>query len=190
MFQVNNFFKKRLFVVDNFYKNPDEVRKYALSQQYEEGSDWYKGRRTFSNYRPPEVKEAFEDIMGIQIREWESHGMNGKFQFCTPRDSLVYHYDSQTWAALIFLTPDAPFETGTSLYAHKATKIRHIDEHPQADTCFNGGFYDKSKFELVDTVGNVYNRLVIFDARCFHAATEYFGQTIEDSRLFQIFFFD
>jgi len=32
--------------------------------------------------------------------------------------------------------------------------------------------------------------LVLFDAKCIHAATEYFGQTKEDSRLFHLFFFD
>jgi hypothetical protein len=190
MLEVNPAFKKRLFVVDNFYSNPDEVRNLALAQEYEDKSDWYKGRRTFKNFHSPEIKRAFEDIMGMRIREWETHGMNGKFQYCIPEDRLVYHYDAQTWAAMIYLTPNAPFEAGTSLYAHKKTKIRHVDEHPEADSCFSGGFYDKTNFELVDTIGNVYNRLVIFDARCFHAATEYFGTNINNSRLFQIFFFD
>jgi len=189
MFEVNPAFNKRLFVVDNFYNNPDEVRELALQQEYEQGSGWYKGCRTYKNFLTPQVKNAFQDIMGVRIREWESHGMNGKFQYCLPQDVLVYHYDAQTWAAVLYLTPDAPVDTGTSFYAHKQTRLRNADE-PNADSCFSGGFLDGTKFELVDTVGNVYNRVVIFDARCFHAANRYFGQTINDSRLFQIFFFD
>lgn len=182
--------KKRLFVVDNFYANPNLVREFALAQKYEEQSDWYKGRRTFDRFHTPQLKAAFESIMGEKINNWEEHGMNGKFQFCVPQNPLVYHYDSQKWAAMIYLTPDAPFMSGTSLYAHKETRIRHIDEHPEADKCFSGGFYDSTKFELVDTIGNVFNRLVIFDARSFHAAHQYFGTDIHNSRLFQIFFFD
>lgn len=182
--------RKRLFVVDNFFSSPDVVRDFALKQRYEDQSDWYKGRRTFERFHTPQIKKAFEDIMGHKITNWEEHGMNGKFQYCVPQNPLVYHYDSQAWAAMIYLTPDAPFMTGTSLYAHKETKIRHIDEHPDADKCFEGGFYDSTKFELVDTIGNVYNRLVIFDARSFHAAHQYFGTDIHNSRLFQIFFFD
>jgi glycosyltransferase involved in cell wall biosynthesis len=184
--------KKRLFIVDNFYTIPDQVRKFALEQEFEGSSDWYKGSRTFKQFLYPQVKSAFEKIMGRKIKEWESHGMNGKFQFCTPKDLLVYHNDSQTWAAMIYLTPNAPFSTGTSFYAHKETKIRHIDEPGgvESSNCFSGGYFDSTKFELVDTVGNIYNRLVIFDARMFHAAAGYFGQTKEDSRLFQIFFFD
>lgn len=182
--------KNRLWVIDNFYQDPYAVRNFALQQEYENSSDWYKGRRTFKQFLSPYIKSRFEEIMGIKIREWESHGMNGKFQFCVPEDRLVYHYDSQTWAAMIYLTPNAPPSTGTSFYAHKNTSIRHIEDHPEADSCFSGGFYDSTKFELVDTVGNVFNRLVIFDARLFHAASGYFGQNINDSRLFQIFFFD
>ena len=52
------------------------------------------------------------------------------------------------------------------------------------------GFYDKTKFELVDTAGNVFNRLVLFDAKCIHSANEYFGTNLTNSRLFHLFFFD
>ena len=58
------------------------------------------------------------------------------------------------------------------------------------DQIYAGGFFDRTKFELVDSIGNVFNRLFIFDAQNIHAASEYFGQTKEDSRLFHIFFFD
>lgn len=190
VFSIANEQKKRIFVVDNFYADPHAVRNFALQQQFENHSDWYKGRRTFDRWLLPNMKQSFEQIMGQKITEWESHGMNGKFQYCVPENPLVYHYDNQKWAGLIYLTPDAPFNTGTALYAHKASRIRHIDEHPNADSCFEGGFYDSTKFEIVDVIGNVFNRLVIFDARSFHAATQYFGKDITDSRLFQIFFFD
>lgn len=182
--------KKRFWVVDDFYQDPYAVRNFALQQEYEDSSDWYKGRRTYKQFLSPFVKARFEETMGIKIREWESHGMNGRFQYCVPEDRLVYHYDSQTWAAMIYLTPDAPYPTGTSFYAHRQSRIKHADEHLQSNDCFAGGFYDGTKFELVDTIGNVFNRLVIFDARLFHAASGYFGQKIEDARLFQIFFFD
>lgn len=189
IFGVNHKPKKRLFVVDNFYKNPDVVREFALNCQYSADNDWYKGKRSVERYLTPDIKKSFEDIMGIKIKEWESHGMNGRLQYCTPEDLLVYHYDSQTWAGMVYLTPDAPFECGTSFYAHKKTKIRHVEEKG-SDQCFVGGFYDSTNFELVDTVGNVFNRLMLFDARCFHAANRYFGTELSNARLFHLFFFD
>jgi len=180
--------KKRIFVVDDFYADPYAVRDFALNANFQGDIDWYKGKRTKEKYLNDEMKKAIEDIMGIKIRKWD-HGMNGSLQYCTPEDLLVYHYDSQTWAGAVYLTPNAPYDTGTCLLAHKETRIRSADE-PGADACFIGGFYDSTKFDVVDNIGNVFNRLAIWDARCFHAANKYFGQTVKDSRLFHLFFFD
>jgi transcription antitermination factor NusA-like protein len=55
---------------------------------------------------------------------------------------------------------------------------------------YGGKLLDRNAWELVDTVGNVFNRLVIFDSKLIHAASEYFGSNIHDSRLFHLFFFD
>jgi hypothetical protein len=49
---------------------------------------------------------------------------------------------------------------------------------------------DETDFEMVDRIGNVYNRLILFDAKCLHAGINYFGTNKEDGRLFQLFFFD
>jgi hypothetical protein len=55
---------------------------------------------------------------------------------------------------------------------------------------FKNGFLDSTEFEMVDTVGNVYNRIVLFDAKMIHAASCYFGTNLQNGRLFQLFFFD
>lgn len=188
IFAINKPQKKRLFIVDDFYEDPMLVRQFAMQLEFKEDLRYYKGKRT-EPYRTPQMKQKIEEILGEKIVRWDYHGMNGVFQYCTPQDALVYHWDEQTWAGMIYLTPDAPYQSGTSLFAHKETKARCATD-PGADRAFTGGFYDRSKFDLVDTAGNIFNRLVIFDARCIHAANEYFGQTIEDSRLFHLFFFD
>jgi hypothetical protein len=186
---INLQYNKRIFVVDNFYSDPYAVREFALQQQFYDDIRYYKGRRTQEQFYVPGTKKVFEDIIGQQINIWEQYNMCGVFQSCNPEDALVYHTDLQEWAGMVYLTPNAPFQCGTSMYAHKETKARHISD-PGIEVAFNGGYYDKSKFELVDVIGNVFNRLVIFNGKCIHAASEYFGQTIEDSRLFHMFFFD
>ena len=189
LFAPNPALQKKLYVVDDFYQNPDLVRDYALQVQYIEDNRWYKGNRSEHNYLTPAVKASFEAITGQPITRWSEYETNGKFQYCTPEDLLVYHCDLQNWAAMIYLTPGAAYDTGTSFYAHRGTGIRSSRE-PDSDQVFSGGFYDRTRFELVDTVGNVYNRLVIFDSRCIHAAAGYFGTELKNSRLFQIFFWD
>jgi hypothetical protein len=187
---INRQPQKTIWVVDNFYSDPYAVRNYALQQEFKPQIEYFKGSRSIEQFFVPGTKEAFERIMGIKIREWESHGMCGRFQYCTSEDPLVYHNDGQTWAAMLYLNPDAPYSTGTSLYAHKNGARRTSDSNFNDSEIYSGGFYDKTKFELVDSIGNVFNRLFIFDAQNIHAASEYFGQTKEDSRLFHIFFFD
>ena len=69
---------------------------------------------------------------------------------------------------MLYLTPDAPLESGT-------------------------GFYHESKdgeFDLVNAIGNVYNRLILYRGDLLHSSMlPGFGTTIEDSRLTQVFFF-
>jgi hypothetical protein len=186
---INHNFDKRIFVVDNFYSDPYAIRECALQQEFKEDLRYYKGKRTEEKFFVPGTKKVFETIIGQPITIWEEYGMNGIFQTCNAEDPLVYHTDLQQWAGMVYLTPGAPFQCGTSMYAHKETKARHCTD-PGIDEAFSGGFYDSTKFELVDTVGNVFNRLVIFNGKCIHAASQYFGQTLEDSRLFHMFFFD
>ena len=117
--------------------------------------------------------------------------MNGRFQHAQAGHPLVYHCDDQTWAGMLYLTPDAPYQTGTTTYALKGTDIRH-KSHPDIYRCFAPGSrnFDGTIFEPVDVFGNVYNRLVIFNARYLHSASGYFGFTPENSRLWHMFFFD
>jgi hypothetical protein len=45
-----------------------------------------------------------------------------------------------------------------------------------------------SMFDEIVRVNNVYNTLIIYEGRHYHAANEFFGKTLEDSRLAQVFF--
>ena len=200
-FQLNPESSKRFFIVDNFYKDPYAVRQFALEQIYYPG-EGAVGSRTRKQFLFEGVKEYFESIMGMKIKShtpnnqgWEDGGINGRFQSCTSSDPLVYHCDSQRWAGMVYLSPDAPPECGTSFFRHKETKVRHnaeIDwENGQGLKIFNQHtFLDKTPYELVDTVGNVFNRLVIFDGGLIHSAAQYYGWNIESGRLFHMFFFD
>ena len=189
-FHINKKLDKKLFVVDNFYKNPDEIRDFALNYvEYKEDLRWYKGLRSTVTYLPKGIKEVFENIIGEKITEFESHGFNGIFQITSSSDPQVYHYDEQKWAAMIYLTPNAPIESGTRLHKSKINGTRHSSEQ-NVDLAFNGDFYDGTKFETVDSIGNIYNRLVIMEAKNIHSAGPYFGSTISDSRLIHLFFFD
>lgn len=176
-------------VIDNVYQDPDSVREYALHQTFVEHPKNHKGKRTDTCYRFKGLKELFESNIGVSIKSWNHYGTNGCFQYCTSGEQLVYHHDAQDYAGVLFLTPDAPPQSGTTFFRSKHTKKMkvEVDEHPLV---FRNGFLDPTEFEVVDVVGNVYNRLVLFDAKMIHAASCYFGTSKENGRLFQLFFFD
>ena len=71
---------------------------------------------------------------------------------------------------------------------HGETWEKYVETFKGNGTYLN--FYDSTNFELVDRVANVFNRLVIWDAKTIHAANKYFGDEIHNSRFFQLFFFD
>jgi len=177
------------WVVDNFYQNPMDIREFALSREFN-FSEYHRGRRTEDQFEIPGTKEAFELIMGMKISNWtETHGMCARFQHCTCEDALVYHADSQTWAAAVYLTPNAPYECGTSLLSHKKTGIRHVNAEG-SDVIWANGHLDPTPWDHIDVIANVFNRLLIWDGKCPHSASEYFGYDKYDSRLFHMFFFD
>ena len=196
-FKVNSKTDERIWIQDNFYEDPVKVRSYALSQMYWDKDHGGVGWRTRKQFIFDGVKEKFESIMQKKISNWtETYGICGVFQAGFGNlDGIppqVFHADSQQWAAMIFLTPDAPPQTGTKVVRNKKSKIYHTSQANDVSDYFpnQGTFCDSTLFEDVDVVGNVYNRLVIFDAQCIHSSSGYFGSCFKTGRLWQMFFFD
>ena len=200
IFNNNNEWKS-FICVDNFYDNPDAVRSFALSQKFEYHQKYHKGKRTDFVFRPESLKLKFEKLIGKKIISWDQYNVNGCFQHCTAEDQIVYHYDTQNYAGVVYLTPAAPVESGTTFFKSRVNGLMKLMDSPLADATgksfgelaaetFKTGFYDSTQFERVDVVGNVYNRLVLWDAKLLHAATSYFGTDLYNSRLFHLFFFD
>ena len=175
----------QLMIVDNFYGNPDSVRQYALNQQFNVRGN-YPGLRT-KPYLPDDLKEAIGYWMQQQgkVTEWfESSGYTGAFQIATANDRTWIHADHHNmWAGVCYLTPDAPFTAGTAFYRHKGS-----GDFYRTDKDYEG--YDYTKWDLFDRIGNKYNRLILYRGDLFHASLDYFGNDLQNGRLFQTFFFN
>lgn len=201
MYSLNAQAVPKILVADDFYKEPDAVRKFALQQQFQFNEKYHKGRRTNQQFLFPGIKERFESLIKRRITVWENHPHNGVFQLCMAGDQLVYHSDLQNYAAIVFLTPNAPLQAGLRTVRSKLTKLRrppteqdaknaNIDVSTLLGLTYGNKLLDATAWDTVDLIGNVYNRLVIWDAQLIHAAADYFGHDNDTARLFQIFFFD
>lgn len=177
--------KTTLLVIDDFYINPDNVRNFALSQQFDVRGN-YPGART-KPFLTDDIKNAISYIMNFsgKVTDWkESSGYSGSFQIALAKDRTWIHSDhNNMWAGVCYLTPDAPHSSGTGLFRHKQT-----GEFSRVTTDHES--YDYTKWDLFDKIGNRYNRLILYRSNLFHASLDYFGDSLENGRLFQTFFFD
>lgn len=188
--------KVQTIIVDDFYKNPDEVRTFALSQEFSQLGN-YPGQRT-KPFLAENVKNSIQEIIRPHAGEitWWGDDSTGSFQYTTAVDRSWIHSDDTTdWAAVLYLTPDAPLSSGTGLFRHKETGIRRwrSSEHPDevnANSPANMHSQDVTKWEMVDRIGNIYNRMILYRGDLFHVSLDYFGSDKENGRLFQVFFFN
>ena len=181
-----------IVVVDNFLKNPGEHREHALELEYEKRRS--VGVRSKSRNNNYAYKKIFENILSRNIIYWNGT-VNGCYQWCKNGEQLVYHTDAQSYAGVIYLTPDAPLDSGTSFWKSKNSGLLEYrdKDHKLGNLTFgskNEHAKDPNQWELVDQVANVYNRLVLWSGKKIHSATNYFGDNPENARLFQVFFFD
>ena len=95
-----------VIVIDNFYKDPDKIVKLAYEQEFKENKNFYKGKRS-ARCLLPYVKEEFERLLNVKITDWLNQPMNGVFQITSSEHPLVWHSDSQSYAAAVYLTKDA-----------------------------------------------------------------------------------
>lgn len=197
-----------VIVVDDFLRNPDEVRALALAQDYSADTRFYKGLRTDQRFLWPNLREEFGRLLGRPVTEWLGHSANGVFQQTSNDDPLVWHHDTQGFAAAIYLNPDSPPGSGTSFWRDRTYGCRRRPSHPLQAAKLGGAegvlaaeavVYDEynleheDNWELVESVAGLYNRLVIWDASLIHSATSYAEFTADRpaiTRLVQLFFFD
>ena len=196
--------RTNLIVIDDFYNNVDSVREFALAQDfYIKGN--YPGTRT-ENFINESTKNQIQDIIypySGNVTNWmddqprdlllkgetsteKGTGYTGAFQISYASDrSWIHTDDHNNWAGVLYLTPDAPPMGGTGFYRSKinGSMYGHNDDDigPYGE--------DKSKWDLVNEVHNIYNRLILFRSDQWHTSMEYFGNDNETGRLTQVFFF-
>jgi hypothetical protein len=206
-----------IHVVDGFYPDPDKTRRWAMETPFTARGGEKQGWGTPA-YQPRGIKAHIEKRFGVRIKYWEDRAAvpeteNGSLYtgFSTGKrmDPLNIHYDrlgpgnykeSYGWIILIvYLTPDAPFDAGTSMWQHRGTgltsgpsikdaerlkiSVDELEETLALDA------YRQQRWREIDRVGNVYNRALMFPGVTIHSATRHFGSNLSNGRIIQVFYF-
>jgi len=153
--------KLNIIIIDNFYENPYTIREYALNQDYIIPE--HQPRRT--DFLNDINIHTFEKILYPFIKKITY--IDSCFHYRISSEKKYIHFDAYDIAGIIYLTPDAHLNSGTSFYT-KTTD-------------------DNDTYKLITSVSNIFNRLVLFDSRQYHVQTNEFGNTITNSRLTQTF---
>lgn len=81
------------------------------------------------------------------------------------------------WAGIIYLSPVAPLDGGLHLWRNVAVQ-RQYDWMTPAEN-----------WELIDSFGNLFNRLLLVRGDIPHSGARGWGDTVESGRMYQTFFF-
>jgi len=203
-----------LTCVDDFYTNPNEIRKYALLQNFSWTAGNFPGVRTapleYINpyFHSQFCKRLFSIFYNFDCDDLEV-SVNTHFQKITPyskdKHDLInsgwYHHDGgeNILAGVIYLTPNPSLDSGT-------TFAKQINPAPTSTLPLRDELYKHNDIEKIDVneyktkllqhnclfeetiqVKNVYNRLILYDANVPHKESNFFCSESEP-RLTQVFF--
>ena len=195
-------------IIENFYENPDAIREFALAQEYTFCHNRlnleyvYPGSRTRDLFDLDSTlhEKICKKLVSVFHNAENDHmrwALSTSFQSVTEEyNQGVIHTDQNTvFAGVLYLTPDAPLNSGTSLFKKNNNfdekkyqkALEDNDERFKAgDIAMRTDYH--SMFDEIVRVNNVYNTLIIYEGRHFHAANHFFGKALKDSRLTQVFF--
>lgn len=202
---MNGQFRKNIIVVDNFYENPDAIRNFALSVEYQEDKvrNW-PGRDSEHEHGKEELTKMISNIVGQPLT---TKSCNKCSYF---RKTKVNEYGTQdihfdpnpglVWAGVIYLTPVFHPTGGTKFWKHRQYGWEFAPTREQAEKCgiqshedmvefFNVHGKDRSRWIETDNISFKYNRLVMFNPFMFHSNGEWFGTDDQSARLVQLLFF-
>lgn len=197
-------YNRFLLVKDNFYAEPAKVIAAARHAHFHEPEN-VTGFRSTTVYHEPGIKQKLEKILGIRINRWDTDPEleNGVFYHGFSRGSkkevpgVHADYPANDITVLIYLTPDLPVDCGTSLWKHKRTGV--TDAVSSADARRLGMTLSdlrdeletdakkRSKWIEIDRVGHLFNRMVAYPSGVFHSATNHFGDSMKNGRIYQTY---
>ena len=213
-----------IYIVDDFYPNPDVIRERALELDYIDGQTktsfskdvtYVVRRHTGERCLNPSwnnmiyLRNRYKSILDRKIISYRNNTSNGAFNLgYTKKHSYNWIHGDHTkdvgapgatnfWAAVIYLTPNPPKNSGTVLMEHIKSGARRQYENDRLikGPSFYGNIFDSKQItnewkpHLI--VENKYNRCVIYDAYNFHAPTNgAFGHDKKTGRLAQIGFWE
>lgn len=194
------------FIIDDFFDNPMEMRKIALSMTYAppDPSQNYPGRMSPKPMLWPNIDQMFSSFVGEPV-VGNTDKLHGYFRITYESDksgSDIHIDTDNVWAGVLYLTLPEHCKGGTEFYRHgkfgtdhapmRQEDLKIYKATSQLDAMkkvFADRGKDRRKWVRTLTLPMRFNRLVLFRSWYWHTAGESFGDAPENARLVQLFFF-
>lgn len=197
----------RILMHDNFYRNADAIREWAVNQEYQNvGKLSYPGWQARKHIANGQLTEQIESSLGFTISVMPDRYTFGGFRLITDasgRFTKVHADTLSEWAAMVYLTPGINLHAGTGFFSHAKTTLLGP---PTVLNALQLGYgspelfsrnvavpsaSDLGAWDLRAYVAPVFNRLIAFTgSRFYHAPLAGDGTDTETARLTHMFFFD
>ena len=193
-----------LFVIDDFLRNAEEVRRQALSLTYAIGGR-YPGLNSVQKLRIEGLDRAISTLVREPVRApWTDDFSHGSCRVALASDEQLarIHIDQSHWSGILYLSRPEDCQGGTEFFRHKRTMT---DRVPMDEPSLQAAGYstyeelqkdildqdalDRSKWEHTMTVPMRFNRLVLLQPHYWHTAGAGFGDSLENGRLIYLMFF-
>ena len=205
-------------IVNNFLDDPDAVRSWVIDNSKNgflnfdiEGS--YPGKRTYQlaniDYRSM-VESKLKQILPFKFEMDMKRSDSYAYQVCLENEMTWVHVDSSHWAGILYLTPNAPLESGTLIYREEykpilnkmslkiqrlaldSNKTKTLDDEDKISKEMDSLMEGSNITDVTIQVNNIYNRLLLLRGSCLPHRSNIsgFGNSLENGRLTQVFFFN
>jgi hypothetical protein len=198
-------------ILDNFLPYPTVVREWAINQKYytaKEFSEKYNQHTDWPGRRTEHVVDLDKDYANVVLSQisniaQKSFGLTNNmsirsyFQLTleSDGDSWVHQDNDIDLAGILYLNPNPPVNSGTTIYhcKNEAYWQSFMSTTEGYETLKSINRIDNSElynhlFNPIDDIGNVFNRLILYPGITYHKSNDYFGDSIKNGRLTQVFF--
>jgi hypothetical protein len=204
--------KTPITILDNFFDNPDKIRDYGLSLNFEKDpTGRWPGVRTKPLHEINQklfdvicgrVMSLYFDLENVaNIMSWQTH-------ICFQKVDKSYgygwvHVDTPTvLSAIIYLNKNPNINSGTSIYKLKDNVLvpNTIELNKYKLDAYKGAIdindvkdkrsENNNQYVEIVKVHNEYNRILCFDSGLPHAAHNFFGENDDEQRLTLNVFFN
>jgi hypothetical protein len=192
-------------VVDDFYPDPQAVRRAALALDYPavQGVRTFPGRTSASKIEPPQFDSIASQLVGERIEgQQRPTAFHCHFRITLAGETGRYHAhvdpSGLAWVGVVYLSLPEHCRGGTFFYRHRALGLDRTPHEQAALARLGVGSIaellqrdgpDPEAWEEAMSVAMRFNRAIFYRPWLWHSAGPGFGQDPRDARLVQLLSF-